>query len=82
MFNPTYFDELSKKLLATLPASLQNVETEIQQNFKQILQATFTRLDLITREEFDIQTKVLIRTREKLDALQAQVDTLLTNKKA
>ncbi|MBA3536409.1 MAG: accessory factor UbiK family protein [Tatlockia sp.] len=74
------FDDLAKKLFAALPTNLQNVENEIQQKFKEILQATFARLDLITREEFDVQTKVLARTREKLDALQAQVDSLLMKK--
>jgi ubiquinone biosynthesis accessory factor UbiK len=81
MFEPKQFDELTKKLFASLPASLQNFEKEIQQKFKEILQATFARMDLITREEFDVQTKVLARTREKLESLQAQVDVLLMDKK-
>jgi BMFP domain-containing protein YqiC len=63
-----------------LPTSLQNLESEMQQQFKDILQATFARLDLVTREEFDVQVKVLARTREKIDALQMQVDTLLQEK--
>jgi BMFP domain-containing protein YqiC len=45
--------------------------------FKDILQATFTRMDLLTREEFDAQVKVLARTREKVEALQQQLDELL-----
>ncbi|MDP1602299.1 MAG: accessory factor UbiK family protein [Legionella sp.] len=81
MFEPKQFDELTKKLFAILPNSLQTFEKEIQQKFKEILQATFTRMDLITREEFDVQTKVLARTREKLESLQAQVDVLLMDKK-
>ena len=78
MFEPKQFDELAKKLFATLPTSLQNVEIELQQKFKDILQATFARLDLVTREEFDVQAKVLARTREKLDALQEQVSALIS----
>lgn len=77
MFDPKQFDELAKSLFATLPNSLQNIEKDIQQKFKEVLQATFTRMDLITREEFDVQCKVLARTREKLDQLQVQVDDLL-----
>lgn len=80
MFDPKQFDDLAKKLFASLPSGVQNFEKEIQQKFKEILQATFARLDLITREEFDVQTKVLARTREKLDALQAQVDALMAKK--
>ena len=80
MFDPKQFEDLAKKLYTALPTSLQNFENEIQQKFKEILQATFTRMDLITREEFDIQVKVLARTREKIDALQMQVNSLLIEK--
>ena len=80
MFEPRQFDELTKKLFATLPTSLQNFEKEIQGKFKEILQASFARLDLITREEFDVQTKVLARTREKLESLQQQVSAMLAKK--
>lgn len=81
MFDPKQFDDIASKLFAALPNSLQNIEKEIQQKFKEILQATFTRMDLITREEFDVQCKVLTRTREKLEQLQQQVDELVTHKK-
>ena len=52
----------------------------ILSQFKEILHATFTRMDLVTREEFDVQIKVLARTREKIESLQHQVDTLLQEK--
>lgn len=77
MFDPKQFDDLAKKLFSTLPSSLQNIENDIQQKFKEILQATFTRMDLITREEFDVQCKVLARTREKLELLEQQIDNLM-----
>ncbi|MCP0913208.1 MULTISPECIES: ubiquinone biosynthesis accessory factor UbiK [Legionella] len=77
MFDPKQFEDLAKKLYSSLPSSLQNFENEIQQKFKEILQSAFTHMDLVTRDEFDVQTKVLARTREKLDALQQQVNTLL-----
>lgn len=77
MFDPKQFDDMAKKLFAALPSSLQNIEVDIQQKFKEILQSAFSHLDLVTREEFDVQTKVLARTREKLDHLQQQVDDLL-----
>lgn len=80
MFDPKQLEELARKLFSALPDSLQNLETDIQQQFKDILHATFTRMDLVTRDEFDIQIKVLARTREKIDALQQQVDTLLQEK--
>lgn len=77
MFDPKQYEELAKKLFQTLPQSLQNLEKDIEQQFKEILQTAFARMDLITREEFDVQTKVLARTREKLEILQKQVDDLL-----
>ncbi|QRN03128.1 accessory factor UbiK family protein [Legionella sp. MW5194] len=77
MFDPKQFDDLAQKLFSTLPVSLQNFEKEIQQKFKDVLQAAFARMDLVTREEFDIQTKVLARTREKLDALNEQVEAMM-----
>lgn len=80
MFAPKQLEDLAKNLMAVLPSSLQNLEKDIQQQFKEILQSTFARLDLVTRDEFDIQVKVLARTREKLDALQMHVDCLLQGK--
>ncbi|HHS7963670.1 TPA: accessory factor UbiK family protein, partial [Legionella pneumophila] len=47
MFDPKQFDELANKLFATLPTSLQNFEKDIQQKFKEVLQSTFSRMDLV-----------------------------------
>jgi BMFP domain-containing protein YqiC len=77
MFDPQYFEDVAKKLYSALPTSLQNFENDIQQKFKEILQATFSRLDLVTREEFDVQMKVLARTREKMDKLESQIQHLV-----
>lgn len=81
MFDPKQFDDLAKKLFAALPTSLQNIEKDIQQKFKEVLQSAFAHMDLITREEFDVQTKVLARTREKVDHLQKQIDELVNQDK-
>ncbi len=77
MLDPKQFDEIAKKLFSALPESMQNFEREIEKKFKDILQSAFARLDLVTREEFDVQTKVLARTRDKLDSLQMQVDAMI-----
>lgn len=79
MFDPRQFDEIAKKLFATLPTSLQNIEKDIEHKFKEVLQSTFIRMDLVTREEFDVQCKVLARTREKLEHLQQQIDELTSD---
>jgi hypothetical protein len=80
MFDPKQFDEIANKLFSALPNSLQTFEKEIQQKFKEVLQATFAKMDLITREEFDVQCKVLARTREKVEQLQEQMNQLVANK--
>ena len=77
MFDPKNFEDLAKKLYTALPSSLQNFENEIQQKFKEILHAAFTRMELVTREEFDVQIKVLARTREKVEALQATLEMFI-----
>ena len=79
MFDSKQFEEIAKKLYTALPTSLQNFENEIQHKFKEILQMAFTRMDLVTREEFDVQVKVLARTREKVDALHLELQTLMEN---
>jgi len=80
MFDSKQFEEIAKKLYTALPTSLQNFENEIQDKFKEILQIAFTRMDLVTREEFDVQVKVLARTREKVDALHIELQTLMENR--
>jgi BMFP domain-containing protein YqiC len=59
-----------KDVLAQSPAG------DIEKNLRAVLQAAFARLDLVTREEFDVQQAVLLRTREKLEALEAKVTEL------
>ena len=74
MFNPSQFDEIATKLYAAMPSGFQSIEADVQATFKSILQTGFAQLDVVTREEFDAQIKVLARTREKVEALQKQLD--------
>lgn len=76
MPDTTYFDKLAKTLFQALPEHLQSVEQTCNKQFKEILQSAFQSLNLVTREEFDVQVKVLARTREKLEKLEAQIKTL------
>jgi BMFP domain-containing protein YqiC len=70
MFNTTTLDELAKKIGQAIDASPAK---DVEKNIKALLQASLQRLDLVPREEFDLQTQVLQRTREKLEALEARV---------
>ena len=73
MFNPKFLDEIAAKLnevMASGPAK------DFEKNARALLAQAFAKLDLVTREEFDIQTAVVDRTREKLTALEARVAAL------
>lgn len=74
--NTQLFDELSQKLVSVIPVGLKQAESELKNKFRDILQGVFARLDLVTREEFDVQTKVLARTRQKIEALEKIISDL------
>ena len=76
MIDLTHIDDLARRLSGLVPPSLREGREELQQNFKAVLQSGLSRLDLVTREEFDVQRAVLLRTREKLEALERQVAQL------
>ena len=77
MLNPKLLDDIAARvsaLTANTPAA------EIEKNLRALLTGAFSRLDLVTREEFDVQREVLARTREKLAALEARVAELEARK--
>jgi BMFP domain-containing protein YqiC len=76
MIDLSHIDDLARRLSGLVPAGLREGREELQESFKAVLQTGLTKLDLVTREEFDVQRAVLLRTREKLDALQKQVEQL------
>ena len=73
MFDPKLLDEISNKMSALLAATPAK---DIEKNAKAMLSSMLGRLDLVTRDEFDVQTQVLARTREKLTAMEARVEAL------
>ena len=66
-------DELARQLAESVPRNLRALGEDLEKNFRSLLAAGFERMDLVTREEFDLQTAVLERTREKLEALEARL---------
>ena len=70
MFDPKFFEEVNARIAEVIAASPAR---DIEKNIKAMMTAMFARLDLVTREEFDVQRQVLQRTREKLDALEARL---------
>jgi BMFP domain-containing protein YqiC len=71
--DPRFIDDLARRLAAAIPESVSAVRRDLEGNFKAVLQSTLARLDLVTRQEFDVQAAVLRRTREKLEALEARL---------
>lgn len=69
-------DDLARKLADAIPENLRGIGEDLQRNLKATLRSGFERMDLVTREEFEIQTRLLERTREKLEQLEAQVSEL------
>ena len=81
MIDLSHIDDLARRLSNLVPPGMRGdasleVREELHQNFKSILQAGLGKLDLVTREEFDVQRAVLLRTREKLEAMQQAVAQL------
>jgi len=76
MIDLNHLDDLARRLSALVPPGLREGREELQQNFKSVLQSGLSKLDLVTREEFDVQRAVLLRTREKLEELQRTVAEL------
>ena len=73
MENPRLLDEINERVRAVLA---QSPAADLEKNLRAILTGLFSRLDLVTREEFDVQREVLARTRQKLVQLEAQVAEL------
>ncbi len=76
MLNAKLIDDIAQHLSTVVPPELHAVKKDLQQNFSSILQSYLHKLDLVTREEFDIQTKVLAKTRAKLEQLEQQIAEL------
>jgi ubiquinone biosynthesis accessory factor UbiK len=75
-FDPKSLDELARKLAEAVPPELAALGNDLEQNFKAVLQAGLAKLDLVTRQEFDIQAAVLRRSRERLEELEKRIAAL------
>ena len=78
-FNPEILDSLLERLGALAPAGASAGREELRRLLESLLSAALSRMNLVTREEFDAQTALLLRTREKLDTLEAALKALEVN---
>ena len=66
-------ENLAEKLAAAVPGGLRSIREDLEHNFRAVLKSSLSKLDVVTREEFEVQEAVLARTREKLEALEAKL---------
>lgn len=76
MIDKTVLDDIAKRVTESIPGSLKFLQEDLEKNLRTALEAGLSHLDLVTREEFDLQTAVLARTREKLEKLEKIVAEL------
>ena len=71
-------ENLAKKLAESVPEGLRSMRDDLETNFRGVLRSGISKLDLVTREEFEVQEAVLARTREKLELLEARLKEIET----
>jgi len=74
--DPSRIDEITRQLLERVPAALRSVRDDLESNFRAVLRERLGRLDLVSRDEFDAQARVLERTRARLEALETRLAAL------
>lgn len=83
MINPKKIEEIAKQVADSIPPGLKNVANDFEAKTKEVVQRKLSQMDFVSREEFDVQTQVLIKTRSKIDTLEkkiAELEALLTAK--
>ena len=73
---PFRIDEIARRLFESVPPAVRTMQQDLERNFRSVLRTSLGKLDLVTRDEFDVQVKVLERTRAKVDALEARLKEL------
>ncbi len=76
LLNSTSLDDLTRRLADAVPESVRRVGRDLEGNFKAVLQSQLSKLDLVSRQEFDVQAAVLARTQATLAALEARLKEL------
>ncbi|MGB5832338.1 MAG: accessory factor UbiK family protein [Thiohalocapsa sp.] len=73
MLDPKQLDDLARRMAASMPKGIQVLQEDLNRSVRATIEAGLGKLDLVTREDFDVQAAVLARTRAKLEALQERV---------
>jgi BMFP domain-containing protein YqiC len=81
VIDPRLIDDLARRLGGSLPESLRSLREDLEQNFKATLQAALSRLDLVTREEFDLRSAMLEKARTQLAEMERRLQALEQERK-
>lgn len=73
MLDPKFFDNLAKQISNLIPPQIHDFREELEKNIHVTLQGIFSKLDLVSREEFDVQAKLLTKARERLLILEEKI---------
>ena len=76
MIDPKKIEQIARQVHESMPKGHRDLGEDVEKKIRQVLQSQLTRLDLVSREEFDVQTQVLLRTREKLALLEQRISDL------
>ena len=76
MISNQTINELAEKISAVLPDSIKTVQTDLEKNLRAVLESSFSKMNLVSREEFDVQSALLARSLEKLQQLEKQIEEL------
>lgn len=76
MINPTHFEALFKQITGVLPKGVVGLHQDLEKNLRATLESALRHMNLVTREDFEVQSAVLARTRARLEVLEAQVAAL------
>ena len=76
MFDPKQLDDLTHRVLNIIPSGVKEMQQDVEKNIRAALSGALTKMDLVSREEFEVQSAVLAKTRAKLDAMEKQIAEL------
>ncbi|MDD9196530.1 accessory factor UbiK family protein [Aliivibrio sp. S3MY1] len=76
MFDPKKLEQVAKQIHDSMPKPVKELGSDVEQKVRQVIQGQLNKLDVVGREEFDVQTQVLLRTRQKLTAMEQKMAEL------
>jgi len=76
MIDPKKIEQIARQVHESMPKGIRDLGDDVEKKVRQVIQSQLTRLDMVSREEFDVQTQVLLRTREKLALLEQRLSEL------